>query len=133
VDLRRNTPALKRSIALIEAAAAFPCNQFGAQEPGSEAGIGVFGEENYGVTFPLFAKIEVNGPNAHPLYCLLKKEKCLLKKEKPGLLGFTGSGAIRWNFTKFLVDQRSNLMARYGPAKDPRALIPAIEGLLQAP
>ena len=101
----------------------FPCNQFGAQEPGSEAGIGIFCEENYGVTFPLFAKIEVNGPNAHPLYRFLKKEK-------PGLLGYVGSGAIRWNCTKFLVDRRGNVVARYGPTKDPAALVPAIKRLL---
>ncbi|MFZ1011409.1 MAG: glutathione peroxidase [Candidatus Sulfotelmatobacter sp.] len=105
---------------------AFPCNQFGAQEPGSDEGIGVFCDKNYGVTFPLFAKTDVNGPNAHPLYRFLKKEK-------PGLLGLVGSGAIRWNFTKFLVDRKGSVVARYGPAKAPKALAPAIERLLAGP
>ena len=73
----------------------FPCDQFGHQEPGSEAEIAAFCDRNYGVTFPMFAKIEVNGDNAHPLYALLKKEA-------PGLLG---TQAIKWNFTKFLVDR----------------------------
>jgi glutathione peroxidase len=102
---------------------AFPCNQFGAQEPDTEAAIGAFCEKNYGVTFPLFAKIDVNGPHAHPLYRFLKKER-------PGLLGFVGAGAIRWNFTKFLVDREGNVVARYGPAKQPRTLARAIERLL---
>lgn len=101
----------------------FPCNQFGAQEPGTETGIAAFCSKNYGVTFPMFAKTDVNGPNAHPLYNFLKKEK-------PGLLGFLGSGAIRWNFTKFLIDRKGNVTARYGPAKDPQSLAPAIERLL---
>ena len=101
----------------------FPCNQFGGQEPGTDAGIGVFCEKNYGVTFPLFAKIEVNGPNAHPLFSFLKKEK-------PGILGIVGSGAIRWNFTKFLIDQKGDVVARYGPAKEPKVLAGAIERLL---
>ena len=102
---------------------AFPCNQFGAQEPGSEAGISTFCEKSFGVTFPLFAKIEVNGPNAHPLYRFLKKER-------PGLFGIVGSGAIRWNFTKFLVDRKGKVVARYGPAKEPNTLAGAIERLL---
>ncbi len=102
---------------------AFPCNQFGAQEPGSEEGISAFCEKNFGITFPLFAKIDVNGPNAHPLYRFLKKEK-------PGLLGIVGSGAIRWNFTKFLIDRKGRVVARYGPAKEPGALASAIESLL---
>lgn len=102
----------------------FPCNQFGAQEPGSEEGIGAFCEKNYGVTFPLFSKIDVNGPNAHPLYRYLKEEK-------PGILGMFGSGAIRWNFTKFLIGRKGKPVARYGPAKEPRALAPAIERLLK--
>jgi glutathione peroxidase len=101
----------------------FPCNQFGAQEPGSEAGIGAFCSSNYGVTFPLFAKVDVNGPHAHPFYRFLKKEK-------PGILGFLGSGAIRWNFTKFLVDRKGNVVARYGPAKEPMSLARTIERLL---
>jgi glutathione peroxidase len=101
----------------------FPSNQFGAQEPGTEAEIGAFCERNYGVSFPLFAKIEVNGPNAHPLYCFLKREK-------PGLFGIFGGGAIRWNFTKFLVDRRGKVVGRFGPAKEPRTLAGAIERLL---
>jgi glutathione peroxidase len=101
----------------------FPSNQFGAQEPGSEAEIGSFCEKNFGVTFPLFAKIDVNGPEAHPLYRFLRKQK-------PGLFGFLGSGAIRWNFTKFLIGQGGNVVARYGPAKKPSSLSPAIERLL---
>jgi glutathione peroxidase len=101
----------------------FPCNQFGSQEPGPEAGIGAFCNKNYGVTFPMFAKIDVNGAHAHPLYRFLKKEK-------PGLMGFWGSGAIRWNFTKFLINRRGEVAARYGPAKKPIALAPAIERLL---
>ncbi len=101
----------------------FPCNQFGSQEPGSEAEIGAFCSTNHGVTFPVFAKIEVNGPNAHPLYRFLKSEK-------PGILGFVGSGAIRWNFTKFLIDREGKVVARYGPVKKPTALAPVIERLL---
>jgi len=76
----------------------FPCNQFGAQEPGSESEIGAFCQKNYGVTFPVFAKIEVNGPHAHPLYKYLKDAK-------PGLLG---SENIKWNFTKFLIDRNGD-------------------------
>ena len=103
----------------------FPCNQFGAQEPGSAASIGAFCEKNYGVTFPLFAKIDVNGPNTHPLYCYLKKEK-------KGLLGPLGGGAIKWNFTKFLVDRTGRVVARYAPSTKPESLAPAIEKLLNA-
>lgn len=101
----------------------FPCNQFGGQEPGTEVAISAFCEQNYGVTFPLFAKIDVNGPNAHPLYRFLKKEK-------RGILGWIGAGAIRWNFTKFLVGRKGNVVARYGPAKEPKTLAGAIERLL---
>jgi glutathione peroxidase len=101
----------------------FPCNQFGAQEPGAETGIAAFCSKNYGVTFPMFAKVEVNGPNAHPLYAFLKREK-------PGLFGFLGSSAIRWNFTKFLIDRKGKVTARYGPAKEPKSIAPAIERLL---
>ena len=101
----------------------FPCNQFGSQEPGTDAGISAFCEQNYGITFPLFTKIDVNGPNAHPLYQFLKKKK-------QGILGPLGSGAIRWNFTKFLVDGKGSVVARYGPAKEPKALASAIERLL---
>jgi glutathione peroxidase len=102
---------------------AFPCNQFGAQEPGSEAEIDAFCRTNYRVSFPLFAKISVNGPGAHPLYQFLKKEK-------PGIFGIIGANAIRWNFTKFLTDRQGRVVARYSPAKAPAALAPAIEKLL---
>jgi len=98
----------------------FPCNQFGAQEPGSEAEIAQFCELNYGVKFPLFAKIDVNGSNAAPLYQYLKKEK-------PGLLG---SEAIKWNFTKFLVDRKGNVVERYAPNVEPQAIAGDIEKLL---
>jgi glutathione peroxidase len=101
----------------------FPSNQFGAQEPGSEAEIGAFCAKNYGVSFPLFAKIDVNGPHAHPLFRFLKKEK-------PGLFGFVGVGAIRWNFTKFLVDRQGGVVRRYAPSTKPKSLTRAIEELL---
>lgn len=102
----------------------FPCNQFGEQEPGTEAGIVAFCSKNFGVTFPMFAKVEVNGPNAHPLFQFLKREKA-------GLFGIFGSGDIRWNFTKFLIDRHGKVTARYGPAKKPKTLAPAIERLLE--
>jgi len=98
----------------------FPCNQFGAQEPGSEDEIAQFCEINYGVTFPLFAKIDVNGGDAAPLYQHLKKAR-------PGLLG---SEAIKWNFTKFLVDRKGNVVERYAPNVEPEALAGDIEKLL---
>ena len=98
----------------------FPCNQFGEQEPGSEDQIASFCETNYGVTFPMFSKIEVNGDKAAPLYKWLKKEK-------PGLLG---TGAIKWNFTKFLVDRNGDVVARYAPNDTPESMQPAIEKLL---
>jgi glutathione peroxidase len=98
----------------------FPCNQFGAQEPGSEAEIATFCERNYGVTFPLFAKIDVNGDAAAPLYRYLKKEK-------PGLLG---SEAIKWNFTKFLVDRNGRVVARYAPNDTPESIERDVEKLL---
>ena len=98
----------------------FPCNQFGAQEPGSEAEIEQFCELNYGVTFPMFAKIDVNGDNAAPLYKYLKKEK-------PGLMG---SEAIKWNFTKFLVDRDGNVIERYAPNAEPASIAGDIEKLL---
>ena len=101
----------------------FPCNQFGAQEPGSAAEIGAFCEKNYGVSFPIFAKIEVNGENAHPLFRFLRREK-------PGLLGLVGSGAIRWNFTKFLVDRNGRVVARYASMTKPESLAKDIETLL---
>ncbi len=98
----------------------FPCNQFGAQEPGSEEEIESFCEMNYGVSFPLFAKIDVNGDGASPLYKHLKKAK-------PGLLG---SEAIKWNFTKFLVDRDGNVVERYAPNTEPEKIAPDIEKLL---
>jgi glutathione peroxidase len=101
----------------------FPSNQFGQQEPGTAEEIGAFCSKNYGVSFPIFAKIDVNGPDAHPLYRFLKKQQ-------PGILGLVGAGGIKWNFTKFLVDRKGKVIARYGPSKDPKALTSAIEGLL---
>lgn len=101
----------------------FPSNQFGTQEPGTEAEIAAFCRQNYEVSFQMFAKIDVNGPKAHPLYRFLKKKK-------PGLFGFLGGSAIRWNFTKFLVDREGNVVARFGPAREPRKLVPMIEQLL---
>ena len=98
----------------------FPCNQFGAQEPGSASDIGAFCQKNYGVSFPMFAKIEVNGDNAHPLYQHLKKSA-------PGVLG---SEAIKWNFTKFLVDRNGQTVKRYASATAPEALATDIEQLL---
>lgn len=101
----------------------FPCNQFGAQEPGSAEAIGAFCEKNYGVSFPMFAKIDVNGPSAHPLYQYLKKQK-------PGLLGPIGGGAIKWNFTKFLIDRAGRVVGRYAPSTKPESLTGHIEKLL---
>ena len=98
----------------------FPCNQFGAQEPGSESAIAAFCERSYGVTFPLFSKVEVNGEGAAPLYRWLKKEQ-------PGLLG---TEAIKWNFTKFLVDRGGKVVARYAPNDAPDSIQPDIERLL---
>jgi glutathione peroxidase len=101
----------------------FPCNQFGAQEPGLEAEIGAFCQKNYGVSFPMFSKIDVNGEKAHPLYRFLKKEK-------PGLLGPLGNGAIRWNFTKFLLDRNGKVVSRYASTTKPESLTKDIEKLL---
>jgi glutathione peroxidase len=98
----------------------FPCNQFGAQEPGGETEIGAFCEKNYGVTFPMFAKIEVNGPHTHPLYKYLKDAK-------PGLLG---SENIKWNFTKFLIDRVGEPVARYAPQTKPEDLENPVKALL---
>ncbi|MCP1574310.1 glutathione peroxidase [Herbaspirillum rubrisubalbicans] len=99
---------------------AFPCNQFGAQEPGNAEEIGAFCEKNYGVSFPLFAKIDVNGEHADPLFQYLKKEA-------PGLLG---SKAIKWNFTKFLVRRDGSVFKRYAPQTRPEEMISDIETLL---
>jgi len=101
----------------------FPCNQFGAQEPGTEAEIAQFCELNYGVSFPIFSKIDVNGSNAHPLYKFLKSEKS-------GLLGVIGLDAIKWNFTKFLVDRTGKVVSRYAPSTNPAELAPEIDKLL---
>ena len=98
----------------------FPCNQFGAQEPGSAEEIGAFCTQNYGVSFPLFAKIEVNGEQAHPLFTYLKAQA----------KGVLGSAAIKWNFTKFLISRDGQIIARYGSINKPEDLTPAIEGLL---
>jgi glutathione peroxidase len=100
----------------------FPCNQFGAQEPGTESEIGAFCVKNYGVGFPMFAKIDVNGAHTHPLYRFLKHEK----------KGLLGSERIKWNFTKFLVDRAGKVVARYAPLKKPEALETPIRKLLQA-
>jgi glutathione peroxidase len=98
----------------------FPCNQFGAQEPGGEAEIGAFCQKNYGVTFPMFAKVDVNGEAAHPLWKYLKDAK-------PGLLG---TEAIKWNFTKFLVGRDGMPVARYAPQTKPEELAAPIQKLL---
>jgi glutathione peroxidase len=90
----------------------FPCNQFGKQEPGNESEIGQFCEINYGVSFPMFAKIDVNGADAHPLYKYLKHEK-------PGLLG---SERIKWNFTKFLVGRDGKVVERFAPVTKPETI-----------
>lgn len=100
----------------------FPCNQFGGQEPGSESEIGAFCERNYGVTFPMFAKIDVNGKDAHPLYRWLRSER-------GGLLG----SAIKWNFTKFLVGRDGQVLQRFAPTAEPASLAPHIEAALAAP
>jgi glutathione peroxidase len=98
----------------------FPCNQFGAQEPGDADEIGSFCETNYGVSFPLFAKIDVNGDQTHPLFRHLKKAA-------PGLLGSEG---IKWNFTKFLVGRDGQVIRRYAPALAPEAIAKDIEAQL---
>ncbi|HEX7749354.1 MAG TPA: glutathione peroxidase [Bordetella sp.] len=98
----------------------FPCNQFGHQEPGNEAEILGFCETQYGVSFPMFAKIEVNGDKAHPLYRWLKSSK-------PGVLG---TEAIKWNFTKFLIGRDGQVIARYAPADTPQSLRADIESAL---
>ena len=98
----------------------FPCDQFGHQEPGNEADINSFCEMNFGVSFPLFAKIDVNGKDAHPLFAHLKAEA-------PGLLGSEG---IKWNFTKFLVDREGRVVSRYAPATSPESIARDIEALL---
>jgi glutathione peroxidase len=98
----------------------FPCNQFGQQEPGSTSDIQSFCETRFGVSFPLFEKVDVNGGNAHPLFKYLTKAA-------PGLLGTEG---IKWNFTKFLVDRKGNVVKRYPSMTKPEDLEKEIEGLL---
>lgn len=98
----------------------FPCNQFLKQDPGSNEEIGQFCERNYGVSFPMFAKIDVNGANAAPLYRYLAKAA-------PGMLG---SQAIKWNFTKFLVNREGKVVQRYAPTQEPEAFEKDIEELL---
>ena len=100
----------------------FPCNQFGGQEPGTNEEIQHFCRLNYGVTFPVMGKLEVNGPGADPLYVYLKKTA-------PGVVG---SEAIKWNFTKFLVDRTGNVIARYASATKPEALAQDLEKALTA-
>ncbi|HEX4532729.1 MAG TPA: glutathione peroxidase [Rhizomicrobium sp.] len=98
----------------------FPCNQFGAQEPGNAGEIGAFCQVNYGVSFPMFAKVDVNGPSAHPLYNYLKREK----------RGFLGTANIKWNFTKFLIDRAGKVTARYSPLTKPEQLEKPVKALL---
>lgn len=98
----------------------FPCNQFGGQEPGTVEEIGAFCEKNYGVSFPLFEKIDVNGPNTHPLFQLLKSQAS-------GVLGTEG---IKWNFTKFLISREGVIQARYAPTTRPSDIEPDIQKLL---
>lgn len=98
---------------------AFPCDQFGHQEPGTDDEIQQFCQLNYGVTFPVFSKIEVNGENAHPLFQYLTEKK-------PGPQGRD----IQWNFTKFLIDREGNVVERFEPAVTPETLGPAFEKLL---
>ncbi len=100
----------------------FPCNQFGAQDPGSNDQIASFCQRNYGVSFPMMAKIDVNGGDAHPLYRWLTAEA-------PGLLG---SKAIKWNFTKFLVGKDGQVLKRYAPQDAPQKLAGDIEAALAA-
>jgi len=98
----------------------FPCNQFGAQDPGSNEEIGAFCQRNFGVSFPMMEKIDVNGAGAHPLYQWLTREA-------PGLLGTTG---IKWNFTKFLVGRDGKVLKRYAPQDKPESLTRDIEAAL---
>lgn len=100
----------------------FPCDQFGHQEPGDAAEIANFCTTRFDVTFPMFAKIEVNGANAHPLFAFLKAAA-------PGLLG---TSAIKWNFTKFLIDRQGQVVQRYAPTTKPEDIAPDIERLLPA-
>ena len=98
----------------------FPCNQFASQDPASNSEIGEFCQRNYGVSFPMFAKIDVNGSNAHPLYKYLTKEA----------KGLLGTEAVKWNFTKFLVGRDGNVIDRYATATKPEAMVKDIEKAL---
>ena len=98
---------------------AFPCDQFAHQEPGTDSEIQAFCQMNYGVTFPVFGKIEVNGKNSHPLYGYLRKQK-------KDLFG----DSIKWNFTKFLIDREGNVVERYAPSLSPSEIAPAIQKLI---
>lgn len=99
---------------------AFPCNQFGGQEPGNASEIAEFCNVNFGLTFPLMEKVDVNGDDASPLFDWMKAEK-------PGLMG---SKAIKWNFTKFLIDREGNVVKRYAPTDAPKSIAKDIEKLL---
>lgn len=99
----------------------FPCNQFGKQEPGTESEIKEFCDSHYQVSFPLFAKVEVNGPHSHPLYQLLKTQA----------KGMMGSESIKWNFTKFLVDQNGQVIKRFAPIEKPESIEKSIRDLLK--
>lgn len=98
----------------------FPCNQFGSQDPGSNEDIGAFCQMNYGVSFPMMAKIDVNGAQAHPLYQWLKSQA-------PGILGSEG---IKWNFTKFLINRQGEVVKRYAPLDKPASLAADISAVL---
>ena len=98
----------------------FPCNQFGSQEPGSNPEIAAFCETKYGVTFPVFERVDVNGAGAHPLFDWLKTARG----------GLLGTRAIKWNFTKFLLDRAGNVVERFAPSTAPAKLAPKIEALL---
>ena len=101
----------------------FPCNQFGRQDPGSDSEIAGFCQRNYGVDFPMMAKVDVNGPQAHPLFQWLKAQA-------PGILG---TQSIKWNFTKFLIGRDGQVRTRYAPRDTPATLVEAIEAALDTP
>ena len=101
----------------------FPCDQFGHQEPGDDAEIQQFCEMNFGVSFPLFSKVDVNGPDTHPLFVELKQ----------AAPGFLGSRRIKWNFTKFLLDRQGQVVERYGPATRPDNMEDRIASLIATP
>lgn len=98
----------------------FPCNQFAGQEPATEAEIGAFCQATYAVTFPMFAKVDVNGPDTHPLFRYVKTAA-------PSLLG---SETIKWNFTKFLIGSKADIVRRYSPSIKPEAIVESVKALL---